>query len=91
MRVSSVRRVRLISFLRNSTNGCDHTSTNAPDPIRTLQSNVLGESSTRMGDLQRSPRVAPLVLLFLFIFLPLLLLLLFFGPVRGRLFPARTR
>ncbi|KAF8047446.1 hypothetical protein N665_3024s0001 [Sinapis alba] len=24
------------------TNGCDHTSTNAPDPIRTLQLSVIG-------------------------------------------------
>ena len=41
---------------------CDHTSTNAPDPIRTPQLSVLGhESSTRMGDLLRSPRVAPLL------------------------------
>ncbi|KAF8095150.1 hypothetical protein N665_0339s0020 [Sinapis alba] len=24
------------------TNGCDHTSTNAPDPIRTLQLSLLG-------------------------------------------------
>ncbi|KAH0727816.1 hypothetical protein KY289_000984 [Solanum tuberosum] len=28
--------------------GCDHTSTNAPDPIRTPKLSVLGESSTRM-------------------------------------------
>ena len=27
---------------REEDNGCDHTSTNAPDPIRTPQSSVLG-------------------------------------------------
>jgi len=37
-----------------------------------------GESSTRMGDLLGSPRVAPLVSLFSIIFLPLLLLLFFY-------------
>ena len=44
--------------------GCDHTSTNAPDPIRTPKLSVLGESSTRMGDLLGSPRVAPVFLSF---------------------------
>jgi hypothetical protein len=38
----SRRRVRLICFLRKDANGCDHTSTNAPDPIRTPQLSVLG-------------------------------------------------
>ncbi|KAH0727812.1 hypothetical protein KY284_003677 [Solanum tuberosum] len=36
--------------------GCDHTSTNAPDPIRTPKLSVLGESSTRMGDPLGSPQ-----------------------------------
>jgi hypothetical protein len=35
MRASPVRRVRFKSFLRNSTNGRNRTSTNASDPIRT--------------------------------------------------------
>jgi hypothetical protein len=37
----SRRRVRLISLLRKDDNGCDHTCTNALDPIRTLQCSVL--------------------------------------------------
>src|SRR5438034_6882567 len=41
--------------------GCDHTSTKAPDPIRTPKLSVLGRS-TRMGDLLGSPRVASLFL-----------------------------
>ena len=43
---------------------CDHTSTNTPDPIRTPQLDV---SSTRMGDLLESPRVAPLFRCFFFL------------------------
>ena len=43
---------------------CDHTSTNAPDPIKTPQLRVLCESSTRMGDLPESPRVASLFIRF---------------------------
>ena len=39
---SSPRSVRLICFLRKDANGCDHTSTNAPDPIRTPQLSVFG-------------------------------------------------
>ena len=57
--------IRNGGFKRTATqehDGCDHTSTNAPDPIRTSQLSVLGESSTRMGDLLGSPRVAPLFL-----------------------------
>ena len=41
-------------------NRCDHTNTNAPDPIKTPQLRVLCESSTRMGDLPESLRVASL-------------------------------
>ena len=39
---SSPRSVRLICFLRKDANGCDHTSTNAPNPIRTPQLSELG-------------------------------------------------
>jgi hypothetical protein len=38
----SRRRVRLIRFLCKDANECDHTSTNAPDPIRTPQLSMLG-------------------------------------------------
>jgi len=39
---SYVRQVRFISFLRKSTNGSDHSSTNAPDHIRTPPLGMLG-------------------------------------------------
>ena len=39
--VNSPRSMRLIYFLCKDPNGCDHTSTNTPDPIRPLQSSVL--------------------------------------------------
>ena len=42
MRMSSIGRVRHITFLHNRSNRCDHTSTNAMDPIRTPQLSVLG-------------------------------------------------
>ena len=49
---------------------CDHTSTNAPDPLRTSQLSVLGETSTRMGNLLGSPRVTPLFWLLRVLFRP---------------------
>ena len=36
------RRGNIIRIVRAGVNGCDHTSTNAPDPIRTSQLSVLG-------------------------------------------------
>jgi hypothetical protein len=39
----SRRRVRLICFLCKHANECNHTSTNAPDPIRTPQLSMLGQ------------------------------------------------
>jgi hypothetical protein len=38
----SHRHVRLICFLRKDANRCDHTSTSAPDSIRTPQLSVFG-------------------------------------------------
>ncbi|KAK2987300.1 hypothetical protein RJ640_010565 [Escallonia rubra] len=41
---SAVKRAwaRVVLGWRAEANGCDHTSTNAPDPIRTPQLSVLG-------------------------------------------------
>lgn len=41
--------------------GCDHTSPNVPNPIKTPELNVLGKSSARLSDLMGSPHAAPLV------------------------------
>ena len=64
-----MRRSRRVAEIKASRSeevvGCDHTSTKAPTPIRTPKLSVLGESSTNMGDLLGSPRVASLFLIFL--------------------------
>ena len=41
-RIVAIRNDGLKRNVTQENNGCDHTSTNAPDPIRTPQLSVLG-------------------------------------------------